>query len=138
MKKLTQIILIAIFMIMCFFTTVNAANNEKSQEVLKGESTGALLELKTHEASTMEEYKEKYGSDTYGLTAYILDKIRFFSIPLGFIGLAFSGIYRYVIGLKRLDVQDKGFNSMIAIVTIMVICQILPLIFAIVVTSAGK
>ena len=138
MKKLMRIMIVAVIMFMCVFTTVNATKEETSQEVLKGESTGVILEMKTHEAETLEEFKQDYGSDTYGVTAYILDKVRFLSIPLGFIGLAFSGIYQYVIGLKRLDVRDKGFNSMIAIITIMVICQILPLVFAIVVTSAGK
>ncbi len=138
MKKLMRIMIIAVIMFMCVFTTVNATKEETSQEVLKGESTGVILEMKTHEAETLEEFKQDYGSDTYGVTAYILDKVRFLSIPLGFIGLAFSGIYQYVIGLKRLDVRDKGFSSMIAIITIMLICQILPIVFAIVVTSAGK
>lgn len=138
MKKVTQIILISIFMFMCLFTTVYAAEKETSNETLKGESTGKILEMKKHELSTMEDYKEKYGSDTYGVTAYILDKVRLYSIPLVFIGLAFSAIYQYVIGLKRLDIRDKGFNSMIAIITIGVICQILPIVFAIVVTSTGN
>lgn len=138
MKKITQAILIAVFMFMCLFTTVYATSNETSQETLKGESTGKLLEIKKHELSTIEDYKEKYGSDTYGVTAYILDRVRIYSIPLVFIGIAFSAIFQYVIGLKRLDVRDKGFNSMIAIITIGVICQILPIVFAIVVTSAGN
>ena len=113
MKKITQAILILVFMCMCLCTTVYATSNETSQGTLKSESTGKLLEIKKHELSTMEDYKEKYGSDTYGVTAYI-------------------------IGLKKLDVRDKGFNNIIAIITIGVICQILPIIFAIVVTSAGK
>ena len=139
MKKLTQVMLVVVFIFMCLFTTVYAASNETSKaEALQGESTGKLLEIKKHELSTIEDYKEKYGSDTYGVTAYILDRVRIYSIPLVFIGLAFSAIYQYVIGLKKLDVRDKGFNSMIAIITIGVICQILPLIFAIVVTSAGN
>lgn len=138
MKKITQTILIAVLMFMCLFTPVYATSNETSKETLKGESTGKLLEIKTHELATMEDYKEKYGSDTYGVTAYILDKVRLYSIPLVFIGIAFSAIYQYVIGIKRLDVRDKGFNSMIAIITIGVICQILPIVFAIVVTSAGN
>ena len=97
-----------------------------------------MLEIKKHELTTIEDYKEKYGSDTYGVTAYILDRVRIYSIPLVFIGVAFSAIYQYIIGLKKLDVRDKGFNNIIAIITIGVICQILPIIFAIVVTSAGK
>ena len=138
MKKITKAILVAIFMFMCLFTTVYATSNEKSQETLKGESTGKLLEIKKHELTTIEDYKEKYGSDTYGVTAYILDRVRIYSIPLVFIGIAFSAIYQYVIGLKMLDVRDKGFNNIIAIITIGVICQILPIVFAIVVTSAGN
>lgn len=138
MKKITRVMLIILFVFMCLFTTVYATSNEKSNETLQSESTGKLLEIKKHELTTIDDYKEKYGSDTYGVTAYILDRVRIYSIPLVFIGLAFSAIYQFVIGLKKLDVRDKGFNSMIAIITIGVICQILPIIFAIVVTSAGN
>lgn len=134
MKKIVQTIIIMILTFMCLFTTVYATENE----TLKGESTGKLLEIKKHELNTIEDYKEKYGSDAYGVTGYILDRVRIYSIPLIFIGIAFSAIYQYVIGLKRLDITDKGFNSMIAVITIGIICQILPLIFAIVVTSAGN
>ena len=138
MKKIVQTITVALVIFMCFFSTVYAAKDEKATETIKGESTGVLLEMKKHELNTIEDYTVKYGSNTYGVTAYILDKVRLFSRPLVFIGIAFSAIYQYVIGLKRLDVRDKGFNSMIAIITIGVICQILPIIFAIVVTSAGN
>lgn len=138
MKKITRVMLVVVFMFMCLFTTVYATSNETSKQELKGESTGKLLEIKKHEMTSIEDYKEKYGSDTYGMTAYILDKVRIFSIPLVFLGVAFSAIYQYVIGLKKLDVRDKGFYSMITIITIGVICQILPIIFAIVVTSTGN
>lgn len=140
MKKLTKVVLIVLFAIACLFTTtyatsVYAASDNATNQTLQGESTGKLLEIKKHELTTIEDYKVKYGSDTYGVTAYILDRVRIYSIPLVFIGLAFSAIYQYVIGLKRMDMRDKGFYSMIAIITIGVICQILPIIFAIVVTS---
>ena len=135
MKKITQVVLILFFILICSFTTVYADSEE---DVIQGEGAGPVYELKKHEEATLEGYKEKYGSDTYGVTAYILDKIRIYSIPLVFIGLAFSAVYQYVIGLKRLDVRDKGFSSMIAIITIGIICQILPLVFAIVVTNTGN
>lgn len=138
MKKIARVMLTVVFVFMCLFSTVYAASNDTGDETLKGESTGKLLEIKKHELTTIEDYKEKYGSDTYGVTAYILDKVRIFSIPLVFLGVAFSAIYQYVIGLKKMDVRDKGFNSMIAIITIGVICQILPIVFAIVVTSTEK
>ena len=42
------------------------------------------------------------------------------------------------IGLKRLDLRQKGFNGMIAIITVGIICQILPIVFAIVITRQGN
>lgn len=138
MKKTVKVVLIAVIAFLCLFSTVYAAKNDEKDETLKAENTGRLLEIKSHELNTIEDYKDKYGSETYGVTAYVLDRVRIYSIPLVFIGVAFSAIYQYVIGLKRLDIRDKGFNSMIAIVTIGVICQILPIVFAIVITSAGK
>ena len=89
--------------------------------------------IKDKELKTLEDYKESYGNDTYGIAAYALNIIRIYSIPFGFVGIAISGIYRYVIGIRKLDVRDKGFGAMIGIITVMVICQVLPLIFAIVV-----
>lgn len=74
-----------------------------------------------------------YGSDTYGLTAYMLHKVQVYSIPIGFIAIAIGAIYQYVIGIRKLDVRDKGFGLMIASITLLVICQVLPLVFAIVV-----
>ena len=81
----------------------------------------------------LEDYVKDYGSETYGLAAYILNKVRLYSIPFGVVGIVFAAIYQYVIGIRKLDVRDKGFNIMIAIITVLVICQILPLIFAIIV-----
>jgi len=128
MKKKIAIITTAIiiFLIGISFTSVYAANNEGTSE---------LITIREGELTSIEEYKQAYGSDTYGMSAYILNKIRIFSIPLVFVGIAISAIYQYVIGIRKLDVRDKGFSTMIAIITIGVICQILPLIFAIVVKS---
>ena len=67
------------------------------------------------------------------MAAFILNKVRIYSIPLCFVGVAISAIYQYVIGVRKLDVRDKGFYLMIGIITVFVICQVLPLIFAIVV-----
>ena len=78
-------------------------------------------------------YKEAYGSDAYGLTAYLLNRIRIYSIPFGFVAIVIAAIYQYIIGIKKLDVRDKGFALMIASITLVVICQVLPLVFAIVV-----
>lgn len=136
MKKIiAYTMLIFLFFIIIFSSniySVEAANQEKN-EVLTTETTSKLIELKEGELQSLEDYKAAYGSDSYGMTAFILNKVRILSIPLCFVGIAISAIYQYVLGVRKLDVRDKGFNLMIAIITVFVICQVLPLIFAIVV-----
>ena len=104
-----------------------------AENIIDEQNESQLIKIKEDSAKTLEEYKKKYGSDAYGLTAYILNIIRIYSIPLCFLGIAISAIYQYVIGIRKLDTQEKGLVMMVSFVTILVICQILPLAFAIVV-----
>lgn len=136
MKKAVACIMLVFSICTCLFSIDTYATetvNQVENEVLKEESTSKLIELKESDLQSLEEYKIAYGSDAYGMAAFILNKIRIYSIPLCFVGIAISAIYQYVIGIRKLDVRDKGFNVMIAIITVFVICQVLPLIFAIVV-----
>ena len=134
MKKVIAIIFI-VMLTFCTSTIYAAeATNGTLLEEKQTTTTGKLIQLKERELQSLEDYKEAYGgSDAYGLTAYLLNRVRILSIPFGFIGIVISGIYQYVIGIRKLDVRDKGFIIMMAIITLMVICQILPLIFTIVV-----
>ena len=128
MKKVIAIISILFLLMGCTSVYATSQVNEVAQS-----KTGKIIEIKDKELKTLEEYKEAYGSDAYGLTAFLLNKIRVYSIPFGFVAIIIAAIYQYIIGLKKLDVRDKGFALMIASVTIVVICQVLPLVFAIVV-----
>lgn len=129
MKKVIAVFLI----IFCMFSFFNVFANNK--QVLNKETTNKLIEIKEKELKSIEDYTEAYGTESYGMTAYILNKIRIYSIPCCFIGIAISAIYQYVIGIRRIDVRDRGLILMIGFITIFVICQVLPLIFAIVVKS---
>lgn len=128
MKKTAIIALLLIIMVILGCNQVYAAEN-----IIDEKNESQLIQIKENAAKTLEEYKLKYGSDTYGLTAYILNLVRIYSIPLCFLGIAISAIYQYVIGIRKLDNQEKGLITMVSIITIFVICQILPLAFAIVV-----
>ncbi len=132
MKKVIAMIFV-VFIAFTILGTVNVyATNENN--TLKAETaTSNLVELKDKAWKSLQDYQAAYGNDTYGLAAYILNIVRIYSIPFGFVGIVIAAIYRYVIGIRKLDVQDKGFGVLVAIITVMVICQVLPLIFAIVV-----
>lgn len=125
MKKVIAVI----FVFICVFSVITtyATNTENVLEPTKTSST--LVKIKEKSLKTV----EQYGNQTYGYVAYILNLVRIYSIPFCFVGIVISAIYRYVIGIRKLDVQDKGFGVMIGIITVLVICQVLPLIFAIVV-----
>lgn len=112
-------------------SVVETKNNDNNYD--EEGTVSQLVELKDNEKNTLEDYQNAYGSETYGLTAYILNRIQIFSIPFCFVGIAISAIYQYVLGIRKLDTRDKGFAIMISIITIFVIAQVLPLIFAIVV-----
>ncbi len=130
MKKLIPIL----FIFFILFGTVTVYGASVQGNTIKSETaTTNLVELKDKALKTLEDYQAAYGDNTYGLAAYLLNIVRIYSIPFGFIGIVIAAIYRYVIGIRKLDVQDRGFGVLVAIITVMVICQVLPLIFAIVV-----
>ena len=145
MKKTFAVI--AIILCILGSTTVFATNTNKNiktntiqteqsttQNKEKEESiTSQLVEMKDKEKKKLEDFQEAYGSESYGLTAYVLSRIQIYSIPFCFLGIAISAIYQYVLGIRKLDVRDKGFTIMISIVTLFIIAQVLPLVFAIVV-----
>lgn len=131
MKKMVIAVLCVLaitFMPVCYAENItNVQTNTEKQ------GTEQLVEIKENAQKKLEDYKQEYGSDAYGLAAYILNIVRIYSIPFCFIGIAVGAIYQYVIGIHKLDERDKGFTMIISFVTILVIAQILPLIFAIVV-----
>ena len=128
LKKVVVLLIIAL-MIMGIYS-VYAVDGE---EVLNSDQAAEIVQMKETSKSKLQDYVDKYGSTPYGVAAYILNILRIYSIPTCFIGIAIGSIYQYVIGIRKLDTRDKGFAMIITFVTILMICQVLPLIFAIVV-----
>ena len=128
MKKIAVTIMLLIVMVILGCSQVYATEN-----IIDEKNQSELIEMKENAERTLEDYKRDYGSDAYGLTAFILRMVRLYSIPFCFLGIAVSAIYQSVIGIRKLDTQEKGLHMMVGFITIIVICQILPLAFAIVV-----
>ena len=135
-----MIIILGAFGINKVYAATTAANvnntttqNKSTEKVLTNETESTLVELKEKEMKSLEDYKETYGSDAYGLTAYILHKLQIYSIPFCFLGIMVGVIYNYVLGIRHLEIQEKGLALMVSFVTLAIICQVLPLVFTIVV-----
>lgn len=127
MKK----VVVTLIAIMCI--CINCSVYATSESAISESMTGELVKIKEKQMKELKDYNEAYGSETYGFTAYILNQIRIYSIPLCFVGIAMGAIWQYVIGIRKLDVHDRGLFLIISFVTIFVICQVLPLVFVIVV-----
>lgn len=129
MKK--ALTMLAIFVVLFSIIVLAYSKPIYATNTAGGEST--LIQIKESQAKNLEEYKEKYGSDTYGFTAYVLHLVQIYSIPFCFLGIVISIIYKVVLGARHLESAEKGLGMIVAIVTVTIICQVLPLIFAIVV-----
>ena len=134
LKKISIVAVLAVIIIgtLSFLPTAYAVTGE---EVLGSDQATELVEIKESTKGKLDEYIEKYGSTPYGVAAYILNIVRIYSIPFCFIGIAIGSIYQYVLGIRKLDVRDRGFMLIITFVTILLICQVSRLIFAIVVNG---
>ena len=123
MKK-TLAVFTMLIMILGIFTFTNKVSADEKAIDTK------LVEIKETQTKSLEDYQKKYGSESYGLVAYILNLVRIYSIPFCFLGIAIGAIHQYVIGIRKLDTLEKGMGLIVTFVTLLIICQVLPLAFA--------
>ena len=131
MKKILIILSLFIIVFMALFVAFN--NNVFATQAVDSNTESNLIKIKEEQIKTLDQYKEKYGSEAYGFTAYILHGIQVYSIPLCFVAIAISAIYRFIMGTRHMGNAEKGLGLMVTFVTLTIICQVLPLVFAIVV-----
>lgn len=129
MKKLAITIIMIILIVLCFSINVFASD----ATVLEEDNANSILTMKQKQNTKLQEYVEKYDSEAYGLAAYILNIVRWYSIPVCFMGIVIGALNQYVLGTRRLDKKHKGYGMIMTFTTILVLCQILPLVFTIVV-----
>ncbi len=127
MKRLVMIVATLTIITGVFLCTNTYATNK----AIDNETESKIVEIKENAANSLEDYKEKYNSDSYGTVAYILNLVRIYSIPLCFLGIAIGAIHQYIIGIRKLDTLEKGMGLIVTFVTLLIICQILPLAFAV-------
>ena len=128
MKKI--LLSIIIILIVLLSGTVFAM---EERNIIETTAESGIIEQKSEIQAEIDEYVQKYDSESYGMAAYILNVVRVYSIPLCFVGIAIGALHQYVLGTRRLDVKHRGYGIIIASITILVICQVLPLVFLIVV-----
>ena len=108
-------------------------------EIMPETSKTRLLGLRDSSLKTLEKYRNEYrNSIIYGTIAYILHMLSLISIPIVVILLIVSYVYDSVIGLKTRSLYNKGRLIRFHVLTFFVACQLMPLIFATVITGWGN
>jgi len=130
-KVIVGIILVLILSLS--ISTVVFAETATTNSVIAMENANKISGTSEKVSEKIAEFSEKYESEAYGLAAFILDVVRVYSIPVCFIGIVIGALNQYVLGTRRLDKKHKGYGIIMTFVTLLVVCQVLPLIFTIVV-----
>ena len=133
-KIVLKITLISVLVIIIVsILTIGKKTYASNDKPIDNKTESKLVQLKEKELSSLEDYKKAYGSDSYGVTAYILHRVQVLSIPFSILGILIGAVYDYIIGVRHLETKEKGQALMIMFVTLGVICQVLPLVFTVVV-----
>lgn len=129
MKKIFTLLLIIFILLsnVCIYATA-------VEDIIGGESEIVGFRKKINE--DIASFNDKYGT-SYGFVAYILNRFQVWSIPICFAGLIVTGTSTYVINARNLAQRQKGWNMMIGVLLFLVICQILPLAFALATITWG-
>lgn len=131
--KTDILIIIVIFLIIEFNLFFDIKVYAKNNDILNNNAQSELVRLKNKELKSLEHYEETYHSKTYGLTAYLLHKVQIYSIPFCFLGILAGYTTKEVLGARHYESEDKGNAFMVFIITIFLICQVLPLVFSIII-----
>ncbi len=151
MKKVILAIIISMFLVCSTLSCVSNAETssahsdanieqgtitEDNTEEKVTQSSEKILDNLSQKEKKIAEYTDKYNNETYAYTAYYLDMAQLYSIPIFIIIMTIGAFNYYIIGEKKLDKKEQGFGLIMASLSGLVLFQVLPLIFALLV--AGK
>ena len=101
----------------------------ESGEELAGASE-EILEAVSKKDKKIAELADKYNDEFLGTVAYYLDVVRYYSTPIFFIILTIGAFNFFIIGNKKLDKKEQGFQWITLCIVGWVVFQCIPLVFA--------
>ena len=135
MKKFVTIF-VAVMVLSCSFIIAYATDVKTNEAEVTSNASETVINNVKNSQDKIDEYTAKYGGDPlYGKTAYYLNLAQKYSIPICFIGLAIGALNFFIIGNKKLEKREQGFGMIVAFLLGLIVFQVLPLLFAIVVAG---
>ncbi len=114
----------------------NQNAEDKIEEANLSAASEKLLTNVTKSERKKASYIDKYNDELLGTIAYILDCLRIYSLPIGFIVMTIGAFNFLIIGNKKLDKKEQGYAWIVFSVIAIVVFNVLPLLYAVLV--AGK
>lgn len=105
--------------------------NESKEEIT--DASEKILENMSKKERKIAKYTDKYNNNTLAYTAYGLDVAQLYSIPVFIILITWGAFNCYIIGEKKLDKREHGFAMIVAGLVGLVVFQVLPFLFALLV-----
>ncbi len=156
MKRITTILL-ALLIVLCSFsfafasgenpldngeTTVATSDSKASKEEQKfsNATTTTKNNLKSKDEK-LRIYMAPISEGGRGLSSinahvlYYLELAQLYSYPICFIGIVIGSLNFFIIGNKKLDKREQGFNMLVTLILGLIVFQVLPLLFAIIVAG---
>ena len=119
-------------------TTPNEAENVKTENEDKATNEEKMspageevVESISRKDQKIKELTIKYNDKTLAFVAYLLEGARYYSTPIFFIFLTIGAFNFFIVGNKKLDKREQGFDWIKACIIGWVFFQCIPLIFTI-------
>lgn len=118
----------------------SVVSSDETKQVELEDRAGNASETTINRVMTKEEKikenAEKCGGDkNLGTVLYYLEIVQKYSVPVCFIGLTIASLNFFIIGNKKLEKREQGFSMLIMFGLGLIMFQVLPLLFAIIVAG---
>ena len=99
-----------------------------------GNASSTTINNLTSKDKKIDEYtKALKGDRTNGTVLYYLELARKYSYPVIFVLMVIASLNYFIIGNKKLDKRESGFRMLVTLIVGLIVFQVLPLLFAIMV-----
>lgn len=116
-------------------TSGNIVENEADNSEKHTAAADKVLENMSKKERKIAEYTDKYNSETHGITAYYIEVVQLYSIPVFIIFLIIGAFNFFIVGEKKLDKKEQGFSFIMASLCGLVFFQVLPFLYALLVAG---
>lgn len=114
---------------------VNQNTEDRIEDANLNDASETLLTNVTKSERKKAHYIDKYNDEMLGTIAYALDWLRIYSLPVIFIIMIIGSFNFLIVGNKKLDKKEQGYSMIVFSVIALVVFNVLPLLYAVLVAG---